>query len=336
MLKVAIIGCGGIGKFHSNVYTLLPDAAVIAVADIRLEHAEQAAQPHGAKVYPSMEDLLAHEKPDVVDICTPTYLHPQMSVTAMRQGFHVLCEKPLALDRKQAAAVVAAARRSGVIFMVAQVIRFWDEYAFLKKSQQEKTYGELKQAWFSRTGAAPLWSWQDWFLDVKRSGLAPFDLHIHDADFIYYLLGKPHSVRSAWVSEPDKPEFSYLRTEYQYTGLGPVGAEGGWFPAPVPFLATFRVAFEHAVLDYRSDGQLKCFPEGAQPYPILLGEAIKAPSTINIDSLRPYYNEIRYFLDCVSIGTQPSIVTPEESFASLEMLLAEIRSARTRKTVRLT
>jgi predicted dehydrogenase len=335
MIKVAIVGCGGIGKFHSTVYTLLPEAQVIAVADIRPEHAEKAAQPHGATVYTSMDDLFASEKPDVVDICTPTYLHADMAVRAMRQGYHVLCEKPLALQRKQALGVVTAAQRSGVIFMVAQVIRFWDEYAFLKKCLLEKTYGALKQAWFSRTGSAPMWSWDGWFLDEKRSGLAPFDLHIHDSDFIYYLLGKPQGVRSAWISEPGKPELSYLRTEYQYAGLGPVGAEGGWFPAPVPFVAAYRVVFENAVLDYRSDGRLMCYPQGAEPYPVPVGEAIKAPSSINIDSIRPYYNEIRYFLECVATGTKPSVVTPQESLASLEMLLAEVRSARTGKTVRL-
>jgi hypothetical protein len=94
----------------------------------------------------------------------------------------------------------------------------------------------------------------------ERSGLAPFDLHIHDADFIFYLLGKPQSVRSAWVSEPGQPEYSYVRTEYRYEGLGPIGSEGGWFPARVPFLASYRVVFEHAVLEYRSDGKLMCYP----------------------------------------------------------------------------
>jgi predicted dehydrogenase len=336
LVKVAIIGCGGIGKFHSSVYSLLPGAEVVATADIRPEHAEQAAGPHGAKVYTTLEHLLAHEAPDVIDICTPSYLHPQMAVHALRLGFHVLCEKPLALDLKHAAAVAEAAQSSRGIFMVAQVIRFWDEYVFVKKCFQEQTFGKLKQAWFSRCGPAPLWSWDNWFLDVKRSGLAPFDLHIHDADFIYHLLGKPGSVRSAWVSEPARPELSYIRSEYHYAGLGPVGAEGGWFPAGVPFIASFRIVFEHAVLDYRSDGKLMCYQEEAEAYPVPVGAKINAPSTINIDSLRPYYNEIRYFLDCITSGRKPSVVTPQESLASLNMLLAEIRSARTGKTVRLT
>jgi len=335
LVKVAIIGCGGIGKFHSTVYTLLPEAAVVATADIRPEHAEQAARPHGAKVYTTMDDLLAHEAPDVIDICTSSYLHPQMAVRALRLGFHVLCEKPLALDLKHAKAVADAAQLSDSIFMVAQVIRFWDEYAFVKKCFQEQTFGPLKQAWFSRCGPAPLWSWDNWFLDVNRSGLAPFDLHIHDADFIYYLLGKPRSVRSAWVSDSARPVLSYLRSEYQYPGLGPIGAEGGWFPAQVPFIASFRVVFEHAVFDYRSDGKLMCYPEDAEPYEVPVGEEIKAPSTINIDNLRPYYNEIRYFIDCITSGRKPSVVTPQESLASLKMLLAEIRSARLGKSVRL-
>lgn len=333
MIKVAIIGCGGIGKFHSTVYTLLQDAKVIATADIRLEHAEQAAKPHGAKVYLSLSDLLANEKPDVLDICTPTYLHPEMSVQALQLGMNVLCEKPIALDLRQAKAVIEASCSSQGIFMVAQVIRFWDEYVFIKKCLQENTFGKLKAAWFSRTGSAPMWSWDNWFLDENRSGLAPFDLHIHDVDYLHFLLGQPQSVRSRWISSPDMPALSYMRTEYKYEGLGPIGAEGGWFRAKLPFLAAFRIVFEQAVLDYRSDGRLMCYPADAEPYPIQLAAEIKAPSNINIDSVRPYYNEIRYFLDCIISGNKPSIVTPQDSLASLNMLLSEIRSAKSGKTI---
>jgi predicted dehydrogenase len=335
VINVAIIGCGGIGKFHSKVYSMLPDAEVIAVADIRQEHAEKAASPHGARVYASMDSLLSNEKPDVIDICTPSYLHHTMVLQTLQLGHHVLCEKPLALQRDHAAAVVEAAQQSKGIFMVAQVVRFWDEYATIKKYLSEETYGKLQQAWFSRTGSAPLWSWENWFLDEARSGLAPFDLHIHDTDFIHYLLGTPESVRSVGIADPSRPETSYLRSEYMYPNLGPIGAEGGWFPARIPFRATFRVIFEGAALDYRSDGQLMCYPADSDPFPVPLEAEIKTQSDINIDTVRPYYNEIRYFLDCINTGKEPSVVTPQDSAASLEMLLAEIQSARTGKTIKL-
>lgn len=335
MIKVAIIGCGGIGKFHSTVYNLIPDAEVVATADIRLEHAEKAALPHGAHAYTSFQELLANEAPDVIDLCTPSYLHSEMSVYALQLGFHVMCEKPVALSLPQAASILEAARSSRGFFMAAQVIRFWDEYVFLKKCVDENTFGLLKEAWFTRTGAAPVWSWDNWFMDEKRSGLAPFDLHIHDADFICNLLGKPISLRSRWVNDPDNPAMSYIRTEYEYPKIGPVGAEAGWFPVRLPFLAAYRVAFEQAVLDYRSDGGLMCYPQAAEPYQVAFENKITATSEINIDSVRPYYNEIRYFLDCIASGEKPAVVTPDDSYASLDMLHKEIRSAKTGKRLRM-
>ncbi len=78
-----------------------------------------------------------------------------------------------------------------------------------------------------------------------------------------------------------------------------------------------------------------CYPADTELYPVPVGEAIRSPSTINMDSVRPYYNEIRYFLDCITSAKKPAVVTPEESLSSLEMLLAEIYSAKTGKSIRL-
>jgi predicted dehydrogenase len=339
MLKIAIVGAGGIGKFHSTVYTLLPDVKVIAVADIRAEHAAEAAKAHSALVYSSLDQMLAAEKPDIVDICTPTYLHVEMALKCMKKGINVLCEKPLALDLKSALSVANMADKKKVHFMAAQVIRFWDEYVYLRKAFQEKTYGSLKQLSFTRTGQAPLWSWENWFLDVHKSGKAPFDLHIHDADFIYFMLGKPQTVRSVWLDEPDNPKISAIRTEYDYSGTAgfpeiPVLAEGGWYPSPLPFRATFRAIFEEAILDYASDSKLMCYPSKGESHAIDLGQPIVVSSSINIDSVRPYYNEIRYFVDCVDKNTPPQVVTPQESCESLRMVLKEIQSAKTGKRVK--
>ena len=76
-----------------------------------------------------------------------------------------------------------------------------------------------------------------------------------------------------------------------------------------------------------------CFPIDSEPYAVLIGAEIKAPSTINIDSVRPYYNEISYFLECIKSGKNPVVVTPEESLSSLEMLLAEVRSVKSGESI---
>ena len=331
-MKVAIIGAGGIGKFHSNIYTMIPEAKVIAVADIRLDQAEKAAEAHHANAYPSMEALLSNEKPDIVDICTPTYLHAEMAVTCMNLGYHVLCEKPAALRLADVQRMAETAKQQQVFFMVAQVIRFWDEYVVLKQFCEQKPYGNLLQVFFSRIACAPRWSWDNWFLDPQRSGLAPIDLHIHDADFIYYLLGKPQAVRSIGLQDEKEYLTSYIKTQYDYGNGILAEAEGGWYNASNPFRASYRAVFERAVLEYNG-ATLMVYPAGKEPEQVEIKPAIRASSEINLDIAGPYYNEIRYFVDCILKNTAPQTVTPESTCGSFEMVLKEIKSWKSGQTI---
>lgn len=98
-MKISIVGCGGISRTHIGAVRDIPDARIISVADCIPERAEAAAKQCGAKAYTSLEDMLAGEKPDVLHICTPHYLHVPMAVYAMERGVDVLCEKPCAMTK---------------------------------------------------------------------------------------------------------------------------------------------------------------------------------------------------------------------------------------------
>ena len=331
-MKVAIIGCGGISEIHSAAYQQIPGVQVVATADIRLDRAQKIAAPHSANAYPSLEALLASEKPDMADICVPSYLHKSIAVTCMQHGLHVLSEKPMALNLADAQAMADCAAQNGVFFMVAQVIRFWPEYVYLKKVYEEGTYGPLLQAFFSRTCGAPLWSWENWFTDPLRSGLAPFDLHVHDVDFIQYLLGKPVSVQSAAVDQPGL-FISYIHSRYNYGNDILVEAEGGWYPGRVPFVANYRAVFANATLDYRNDALTLYEAGDAAPRTLDLASDASLGANINLSNTGAYYTEIAYFVKCVQEKTPPSVITPEQSVISIKTVLAEIESARTGQTL---
>jgi predicted dehydrogenase len=331
-MKVAIIGCGGISQVHSAAYQHIPDVQVVAAADIRLEYAQKTASLHGANAYSSLEALLANEKPDMADICVPSYLHKSIAMTCMQHGLHVLSEKPMALNLADAQALAGCATQNGVFFMVAQVIRFWPEYLYLKKVYEQGTYGPLLQAFFSRTCGAPLWAWENWYTDPQRSGLAPFDLHVHDADYIHYLLGKPVSVRSSAVDQPGL-FISYIHSRYNYDNDALIEAEAGWYPGRVPFVATFRAVFANAVLDYRSDGLTLYEAGDAAPRKIDLASDVELGASINLSDTGAYYTEIAYFVKCLQEKTPPAVITPEQSVISLKMVLAEIASAKTGQTL---
>jgi len=150
-MKLGIVGAGGISQVHCAGYQHLPEVQVCGVADLILERAEKRAALFGARAYSSLEAMSAAEQLDAIDICVPSYLHAQMAVQCLEAGLHVLCEKPLAFNRAEADAVLAAWQRSGKMFMVAQVLRFWPEYQYLKQLVSTGAYGGLRQASFTRT-----------------------------------------------------------------------------------------------------------------------------------------------------------------------------------------
>lgn len=142
-MKISIVGCGGISRTHIGAVRDIPDARIISVADCIPERAEAAAKQCGAKAYTSLEDMLAGEKPDVLHICTPHYLHVPMAVYAMERGVDVLCEKPCAMTEGQLEELRECQRRTGRQFGVCFQNRYNRSVQYLKNIIDSKTYGEL-------------------------------------------------------------------------------------------------------------------------------------------------------------------------------------------------
>jgi predicted dehydrogenase len=329
-IEVALIGAGGIGNAHSDAYTHILDAKITAVVDIRREYAEKLAGLHGAKIYTSVDEMLAHESIHMVDICTPSFTHPAIAIQCAGRGLHVLSEKPIAFTREDARAILETVQKNGVMFMVAQVIRFWNEYAYLKQIYDTGTYGKLLQIWFTRTHGAPLWAWENWYVDPARSGFAPFEIHIHDVDYIHYLLGKPDRVRSLAVNRPEIYA-SFIKSQFIYDSLPGVivEAEAGWWQGLMPFKATFRAVFENAVLAYDSEKLTVYEAKENAPRVVDLTGGVQMASSVNLKDTSGIYNEIAYFIECVKSSKVPAVITPEQSFEVLNTLLTELESAQT-------
>lgn len=330
-MNIAIIGAGGIAGVHSSAYESIDDVKVIAVVDIRRENAENIAKPHGARVYTNVDEMLENEEIHMADVCVPTFLHEEMAIKALNKKIHVLCEKPVALTLESAKRMQEAAEKNNVFLMIAHVIRFWPEYMYLKEIHDNRTYGDLKQASFSRLCQRPDWSWENWLHVPGRSGRAPLDFHIHDADFIYYLLGRPEAVRS--MGKEEGGTISYISTQYFYKDLL-ITAEGGWYSSALPFDMCYRAVFEKAILDFRG-GKLMLYPTEGEARVIDLKEDKKEVSKINITSAIGYYNEIIHFLGCIKENKPPQIIPIKESVDCLNMVLKEVESSRTGELIRL-
>lgn len=337
-MNVWVIGCGGIGTAHSNAYKLLDDVNIVLMVDLIPERAEKLAAEHGAKTGTSwqgaLEDALAGriDRPDYVDLCIPSDMHADLAITFLDAGFPVLCEKPMANRLGDARRMLEASKRAGVPFMIAQVIRFWPEYGFLKQVYDDGRYGRLLSVSFTRICQVPAWG-DGWYIDPARSGMAPFELHIHDEDFVHYMFGMPDSVESYGFEDYGKLN-SILKTRYFYEGVDAlIEAEAGWYLGALSFTANYRAVFDDAVLILEK-GVLTVYDKDGKVFTPELNQ-VEVASNINLKSAGGMYHEIRYFADCVKQGRMPEMITPEQSAETIRLMYAELESASTKKRVEL-
>ena len=325
-LRVAIVGCGFMGRMHANVYGQLEGSQLCAVVDHKQAHLDQFTEEFGVPGYLDFDAMLAAENPDAVDICLPTYLHKEFTVRSAAAGKHVMCEKPMALNLEEADAMISACEKAGVVLMIGHCIRFWPEYALLKKITVEGRLGKLLSLNLTRLGEFPSWSSDNWLAEESKSGGGVQDMHIHDSDFALYLMGQPKSVAAYGNVNKTGPAFAFTTLDY---GHSVAHLEGGWnLPKGTPFKMTFRAIFENGVA-YWENGPMTIIEQGKPPE-IPEFPKMKAAGGGNISDLGGYYHELRYFVEHVTSGEPLKTVTPQTSRESLALVLEEIKQIKTK------
>ncbi len=311
MLKIGLVGVGGISGAHIPVWEEMKDAELVALCDIRTERMEKYPDK---RHYTDFNEMLDNEEIDILDICLPTYLHADFAVKAMERGINVICEKPISLKEEDVERVYSTAEKNNVKFMVAQVLRFWPEYEVLKEIYDSNKYGKLLSGTMIRLGGYPKWSWDGWMMDEKRSGLVPFDLHIHDLDFMVYAFGMPkvaHQYRSKL------PKQDFISVTYDFGDFS-INAEASWYATCYPFTAEFRFQFEDAVVS-NENGKMMIYLKDEEKID-LSQQADGDTGSINLPKSNAYANEIIYFADCVKNNLPIEKVKPEELECVLKIL----------------
>lgn len=303
MLKVGLVGVGGISGAHIPAWEKSKDAELVALCDIRPEQMDKYS---GVRKYTDFNDMISNEKLDIIDICLPTYLHVEYSIAAMNLGINVICEKPISLNRDDVKLVYETAKKNNVKFMVAHVIRFWREYEFVKNVFENGKYGKLLSGNMSRLNIIPQWSWDNWMYDEKRSGLVPYDLHIHDLDYIIYAFGKPKDIKSYRNKKPDQ---DYINVTYDF-GEFFINTEASWYASPYPFSASFRFQFENAVISFVNN-KLKIYERNGGVKELEQTESCET-GDINLPKSNAYVEEIFYFIDCIKKDNPVNKINTEE------------------------
>ena len=145
-VRFAVVGVHSIARHHIDGINKLPQAELVAVCDIHEEYAKKRAAENGLdKYYLDYDQMLADGGFDCVVICTPDQVHAEQAVKALEAGYHVLCEKPLAMKMEDVAAIVDAAKKANKKFMVGQVCRKTPSFIAAKHLVES---GELGQLFF--------------------------------------------------------------------------------------------------------------------------------------------------------------------------------------------
>ena len=331
MLRIGIVGWGFMGKMHFRCYKSDTNVEVTAICDADAKQLQNSSGVSGnisgaeddldlsnIALYSDLSKMLAEEKLDALSIASPTFLHASQTIEALNEGVHVFCEKPMALNSGDCREMTEVAKQSGKTLQIGHCIRFWPEYVQAKEIIDSQKYGKVLAATFQRLSLTPTWSWDNCFLDGKRSGGAMLDLHIHDTDYVQYVFGMPKEVFSRGVIGPSG-EFDHTVTQYLYGNDCVITAEGGWIMAPgFGFEMSFKIMLEKVTLVYSSaqEPTFRIFP--------IDGETI-IPEIPTGDG---YSFEIQHFVDTLSGKAVPSIITPEQSGDSVKIIEAEKESIR--------
>jgi predicted dehydrogenase len=301
------------------------------------------------KPYTDWREMLAAPGIDMIDICVPTYLHRDITVAAFKAGKHVLCEKPMALSVAECDEMIAAAsgsgkgdrpllceapkgpfRQKGPIpfsgpcrFMIAQCIRFWPEYVWLKRAIDAATYGPLRALHLRRQTSVPTYSLDNWINNPELAGGAILDLHVHDVDYALHLFGKPRSVFAQGYQRTGGG-VDRVHASWQYNNDRVVQLEAFWdLHTGFTFNMGFTAVFDNAsvVWDSKPGVPLTVYHRG------------QSPETPPMPTDDGYFGEINHFLGCIERGTDPTISTPRESRDAVAIALAEKQSVMTAQAV---
>jgi UDP-N-acetylglucosamine 3-dehydrogenase len=327
MVRIALIGCGTMGRTHSAAYATIGNAKVVSVCDLDSAKRTKVAALHGAEAFASYEEMEAKGGFDVLDVCLPTYLHKEYAVRAMRKGYHVFSEKPIALNVEDAEEMVRTARENHVKFSVGHVLRFFPEYVEVEKEIQSGRLGVPRLIRTTRNQAFPAWSWENWYQDEKKSGGVIMDLVIHDIDWILHAIGPVERVYAkSFNGKVEKQDHCLVILKLASGAIAHV--EGSWaYPKGSPFRMTYEVVGTKAQVEYDS----------VSDSPITLRtntNDVPECQFLNpmAQAMEPYRKELQLYVDAVDHGTDV-VVTGEESIETLRVVLAAVKSSKTGESV---
>lgn len=320
MVKIGIVGAGGMGNVHMRQYKKMPDVEV-ASFDRSPERLQQYCANHEVQGFDSVENLL--DWCDIVDVCLPTDLHLDLALQGIAASKGVFVEKPMCKTVEEGRALLEAETKHSGWVMPLQVVRCFPEFRRAHELVKSGALGDVAVIRSRRGGRFPLGSDQ-WFRNFERSGGVLLDLCCHDFDWMRWTVGEVSRVQARWAAVsakvPVEGDFALTILEFENGALG--HQEGTWLD-PSGFRTTFEICGSEGMLEHdsRLTKTLQVHTE--------TGTAGESPMAPQDD---PYYLQFRGAVDAWKARERPP-VTAMDGFKTVAIARAAIESAKTGKAV---
>lgn len=319
MKNIAIVGLGFMGKTHLEAYHHIENAQVTAICTKATVEARESLHSYYGPIVTEFEKLLEDKTIDIIDICLPTYLHEEYIIKAANAGKHIICEKPLTLTEESANRIVEAVSRNKVNLFVAQVLRFWPEYQAIKVYRDTGKLANIEMVHAQRLGQTPKWS--NWFQNPEKSGGALFDLHIHDIDFLHYLLGEVETVYSVGTKN-QYGAWDHIMTTLTFKSKSKAFVEASLrMPLGYPFTMSFRAVAGDTALDFNlvAGENIDSLKESSHQF---FYYSNQTKSLIEMEEGDAFQNELSYFIHCLENNQQNTVIPLEDVLYTLKLLKA--------------
>jgi len=311
-LGVAVIGTGFWGRNHARIFKELEETELLAVCDVNAERAKNAAKQFDVTPYTSIGKMLKKKDIEAISICTWSMNLAKEALKSLKAGKHVLVEKPMATNAKQAEKLLKTAEKEKLHLTVGFLMRFIPGIQHIKKAVEEKTIGELVCATAKRVS-----EWPERIGDV---GVVK-DIAIHDIDIIRYLFREePIAVYAKTGSMKHRKFEDYAQIMLSFERGKSAFIESNWL---TPYKTrTLVVTGSKAImkLDYiTQELTIEDAKETMQPrYPWR----------------EPLKLELQHFANCVLKKEKP-LITGMDGLKALQIAEAALKSSATSRLVKL-
>lgn len=324
-MKVCIAGCGTMGAVYAENLTKMKGVQLVGIFDKVQEKSKSFSNQYRTRGFISFEEMMEQANPDVVCITMPTFLHKEYVIKAAEWRKHVICEKPIASNLSEAKEMLQACKQNHVSLFIGHVVRFFPEYAALKREIDSGAIGEIGVAHAKRVGPHP--GANRWYGNSAKSGGVIMDLMIHDIDFMRWSIGE---VKSVYTLNRKTKDMDYAMVTLRFQN-GAIANLVGFWGYPGAFSTSVEFAGKKGIMRWDSNLAKSLVVTKKEEAIKTFSGAVIPQSPAKHD---PFYYEIVHFLDCVQNGTTP-IVTAYDACKALEVVYAAIESAETGYPVQL-